>query len=121
MTWRGPRKPRDPIYTSAAHRAARQYWIRRQTPCAICGGQILYSANGSYDPRAFHLDHHPVSIAQGRTMGWTDEQISALTNTRPTHRHCNTKHGQRLGQRRQHAKQKHKKIRVGQLDDSRRW
>lgn len=123
--WRGPRKPRDPIYASKAHRAARQYWIRRQAPCAICGGAIDYSANGSYDQRAFHLDHHPVTIAAGRAMGWTDEQISALTNTRPAHRYCNTKHGQRLGQRRQHAKRKlYGSIKLAatkQLDDSRRW
>lgn len=123
--WRGPRKPRDPIYASAAHRAARQYWIRRQAPCAICGGAIDYAANGLYDRRAFHLDHYPVSKAAGRMMGWTDEQISALSNTRASHRYCNTNHGQRSGPHYQHAKRKlYGSIKLAatkQLDDSRRW
>ncbi len=116
--WRGPRTAKDPIYSSAAHKAARAYWKLAQLPCAICHRPIIYTANGTLNDWAFHLDHYPVTIAAGRERGWTDEQLSAISNTRPTHRRCNIKHGARLGQRRQHAKAKRRKLIA---NTSRQW
>jgi hypothetical protein len=115
--WRGPRKKaKDPIYSSAAHKAARAYWKLVQAPCAACHRPILYTANGTLDPWAFHLDHI-VPVAVARERGWTDDMISALSNSRPLHRKCNIKHGARLGQARQHRKAKVRKV----LNTSRQW
>jgi hypothetical protein len=114
--WRGPRTPTDPIYSTTAHRTAIQYWRTLALPCAICGRLIDYTANGQTDRWSFHLDHI-TPVATARARGWTDQQISAITNTRPTHRGCNTRAGARLGQRRQRAKRRRRTI----LNTSRQW
>jgi 5-methylcytosine-specific restriction endonuclease McrA len=114
--WRGPRTAKDPIYSSAAHKAARAYWKQAGKACSICGRPIIYTANGTYSDWSFHLDHI-VPVAVARDYGWTDEQISDISNTRPTHRGCNIKHGARLGQQRQRVKAVRRKV----LNTSRVW
>ena len=115
--WRGPRTAKDPIYSSAAHKANRAYWKAIDAPCAICGRAIMYDANGTYSDWSFHLDHiTPVSVARER--GWTTAMINALSNTRPVHRYHNVKLGARLGQQRQHRKAKVRKLIA---NTSRQW
>jgi hypothetical protein len=85
----------DPLLKRADWRAAVAYWRSQRDPCARCGGHI---DRGSKTRGPDSLDvGHVVSRYEARRMGWTDEQINALTNTQPEHAHCGRSHGARLG------------------------
>src|SRR4030095_1783214 len=97
-------------------RTAINYGRAPQLPCAICHRIIDYTANGQTDRWSFHLDHI-MPVATARARGWTDQQISAITNTPPPPRGANPRAGARLGQRRQRARRRRRTI----LNTSRQW
>jgi len=126
MPLRGPAKQhRDPIYSSAGHRANIRYWRLAQQPCHLCGLPINYAAK-SPDPWSLEVDHI-IAVAIARARGWTDEQINDLSNTRPAHRKCNNRRGLQLGAARAHAKQRRKAVirtaiaTASDLDKTRDW
>lgn len=88
----------DPLLKGAAWRRIRAYWIRKQDPCHACGRQINYT-HGATGPDALDVGHWPVSRHEGRALGWTDEQINALPNTRPECRQCSREGGMVIGLR----------------------
>jgi hypothetical protein len=124
MTWRGPRKPRDPLLDTPLFRANRATLKRLRLPCAICGRAIDYTK-----PNAF-VAGHIVSRRKAKLLGWTAAQINALTNLRPECRPCSNKSGAREGQQAQRAKLKQtRQATVSRgledprriFDDSRSW
>ena len=66
-------------------------------PCVDCGHPV--------DPEGAWQIGHIVSVAQGKQMGWTTQQINDPTNLGPSHsnksgpqgRSCNQSAGGRLG------------------------
>jgi hypothetical protein len=117
--WQGPKTVRDPLLTKASHKRNRDYWITLGLPCQICGRAIDYTGpryiGGVQNPRAFVLDHiTPRYLA--RQAGWTEQQINALSNTRPSCQDCSNRSGAGLGQK----AQRRKRVRTG-LDTSRQW
>jgi hypothetical protein len=92
MTWRGPRKPRDPLLDTPLFRANRAQLKRLRLPCAICRRSIDYT-----QPRAF-VAGHVVSRRKAKLLGWTPAQINALSNLQPECRSCSNKTGAREGQ-----------------------
>jgi hypothetical protein len=124
MTWRGPRKPRDPLLDTPLFRANRAQLKRLRLPCAICGQTIDYT-----QPAAF-VAGHMVSRRKAKQLSWTPAQINALTNLRPECRPCSNKTGAREGQQAQRAKLKQtRQAKTGRtpdnplriFDTSRRW
>jgi 5-methylcytosine-specific restriction endonuclease McrA len=100
MTWRGPRKPRDPLLDTPLFRANRAQLKRLRLPCAICGRVIDYTQSGAF------VAGHIVSRRKAKLLGWTPAQINALSNLRPECRSCSNKTGAREGQQAQRAKLK---------------
>jgi len=103
MTWRGPRKPRDPLLDTPLYRKNRAQPKRLRLPCAICGRIINYTQSGAF------VAGHIVSRRKAKQLGWTPAQINALTNLRPECRSCSNKTGAREGQQAQRAKLKQAK------------
>lgn len=114
-------KGTDPLLTTHEwRRVIRRYWLRQRDPCARCGGLIDYEA-GRFWPGTKRVN--PASLAvghvigrdQARRLGWTDEQINALSNTQPEHARCSDRSGARYGNRKRAV------IRSRRLDTSRAW
>jgi hypothetical protein len=124
MTWRGPRTPRNPIYTDKQHKANRKYWQAQRLPCARCGHWIDYDGpqyllvNGrrKQNPR-YLVVGHKVSVRRATAAGWTVEQINALSNSQPECASCSNSSGAREGQQAQRAKQRRRRV----LNTSRQW
>jgi hypothetical protein len=85
----------DPLLKRADWRAAIAYWRGSNAPCARCGGRIDRRSK-TRGPDSLDVGH-VVSRYEARRLGWTDEQINALSNTRPEHARCNRADGARLG------------------------
>lgn len=118
--WRGPRRRyRDPIYHSPSYRRARAYYKSIAAACAICHYPINYAADALLASAGYHLDHHPMGVREGRILGWTDEMLNSLANTRPTHRLCNIRQGASKGARIKAANQKRRPKR--QPGATRKW
>jgi 5-methylcytosine-specific restriction endonuclease McrA len=116
VTWRGPRKPRDPLLDTPLFRANRAQLKRLRLPCAICGRVIDYTQSGAF------VAGHIVSRRKGKLLGWTPAQINALSNLRPECRSCSNRTGAREGQQAQRAKLKQtQQTKITYLDNSRRW
>ena len=71
-----------------ARRALLRHAKTNNLPCALCGGEIDYTAN-QHDPRAFTADH---------TIPWSHGGSDSLDNLRQSHRHCNVARGNRTTQ-----------------------
>jgi hypothetical protein len=132
MTWRGPRKQSSPIRrNSRQHRTRnRKYWETMRLPCArkatkqcqALNGWIdydgtLYLPNGRQNPR-YLVVGHIVSVADAQRLGWTEQQINALSNSQPECLACSNKSGAQAGRMAQ--RKARVRVRVG-MDDSRRW
>jgi hypothetical protein len=123
MTWRGPRKPRDPLLDTPLYRKNRATLKQLQLPCSICGRAIDYTQPGAF------IAGHIVSRRKAKLLGWTPAQINALSNLRPECRSCSNKTGAREGQQAQRAKLKQtRQAKAGRIldtsrrfDDSRSW
>lgn len=121
MTWRGPRTTRDPLLVNRAWLKVKQHWRTLRIPvcqadrCYLPGQPIGYDLPHTH-PRALNVGHI-VPRWKAKLLGWTDEQINALSNSRPEHRTCNLKAGARDGQRRQRVRQAARQ----QLNTSGRW
>jgi hypothetical protein len=98
------------LVTELARRKVREYWRRSGRPCAVCGAAIDYAGprylvvNGRrvQNPRALVVGHI-VSRRKAKLLGWSAEQINALSNTRPECQRCSNLSGARDGQRAQAA------------------
>jgi hypothetical protein len=69
----------DPLLKRADWRAAIAYWRGSNAPCARCGGRIDRRSK-TRGPDSLDVGH-VVSRYEARKLGWTDEQINALSNT----------------------------------------
>jgi hypothetical protein len=115
-------KGSDPLLTTTEWRVTiRQHWIRQGLPCARCGGAIQYGAprylpgTRRVNPRSLAVGHI-VGRDQATRLGWTDQQINAVSNTQPEHARCSDRSGAVYGNRK-------RRVRKGalNLDTSRAW
>jgi hypothetical protein len=129
--WRGPRTTRDPLLITASHRSNRTYWVALARTvglrCTLCGCPIEWRKeyrrlpNGRENPRYLVIGH-VTSRYTAKRMGWTEQQINSLSNTRPECKHCSNKTGAQLGRQVQHSNRNKDRVKVrGDLDDSRDW
>jgi hypothetical protein len=103
MVWNSKRKA-DYLVETPGQRAARAYFRQQQTqPCATCRREIDYSwtkkmINGKwvYNSRGL-VAGHVISRSQGKLLGYSDDQLQALSNFRPECRSCSVRQGSRLG------------------------
>lgn len=111
--WQGRRGPADPLLqTHHWRKVVRPYWQALRLPCARCGKPIDYDGpryltiNGQrrQNPR-YLVVGHKVDRYTARRLGWTDDQINALSNTQPECQHCSNRSGAQLGQRVQQTRQ----------------
>ena len=95
------------LHTPAWRRQIRPYWQRRRLPCQ-CGcqppqpidydGPTRFVINGKrrLNPRALVIGH-VVSRYEAKRLGWTEQQINALSNIRPERMDHSLRSGGRLG------------------------
>ena len=108
MTWRGPRTATNPNYTNARWAKIKKHWVdlalpRCQSPHCLMPGVPIDYTKPRTRPASLNVGHvMPVWMAT--QMGWTDQQIWCIENTRPEHRRCNIVDGARQGNRIQRAK-----------------
>jgi hypothetical protein len=108
--WGAKRPPTDPRLKSAAWKRTREHWKlegrRLGIPCWRCGLAIDWDADyfrTALDGRrkvnglAFALGHI-TGRDLGASLGWTDEQISDISNTRPEHARCSGRSGYKYQQ-----------------------
>jgi hypothetical protein len=109
MAWRRSRNGwSDPLlHTPAWRRVIRPYWKRRRLPCQ-CGcwpprpidydGPTYVVVNGKrrLNPAALVIGH-VVSRYEAKRLGWSAEQINALSNTRPERQDHSLRSGGVLG------------------------
>lgn len=98
-------KGTDPLLTSYTWRVTiRTHWVRQGLPCARCGRPIAYGAprflpgTRRVNPASLAVGHI-VGRDQAKRLGWTDQQINALSNTQPEHARCSDVSGARYGNR----------------------
>jgi hypothetical protein len=91
------KQPPDPLLLSSSWRAIQAYWNALGLPCGRCGLAINYQAPGT-SPFGLHVGHI-IGRDQARLMGWSDDMINALANTRPEHARCSEQAGARYGNR----------------------
>lgn len=104
------RGPADPALGTTTWAAIKTYWRRARQPCARCGRPIDYdrpywltiAGRRTINPWALHVGHI-VSRRRGRALGWTEDQVNALANTRPEHARCSVRSGAREGNAAQRA------------------
>lgn len=98
-------KGTDPLLTSYTWRTTiRRHWQQQRLPCARCGRPIDYDT-GRYLPGTRRVN--PASLAvghivgrdQAKRLGWTEQQINALSNTQPEHARCSDRSGAQYGNR----------------------
>lgn len=94
---RGRKRGNDPLLKTKGWARIRRHWIehvtRYGTPCARCHGRIDPAAPKGH-PKALIVGHI-VSRARARALGWTPEQINALSNTQPECTTCSARSGAR--------------------------
>jgi hypothetical protein len=101
-------KQRDPLLGTYQWRVTiRHYWIRRKLPCSRChqpidydGPRYLVDRRGRrrLNPR-YLVVGHKVDRYTAQRMGWTEQQVNAITNTQPECAQCSHSSGAKLGQR----------------------
>jgi hypothetical protein len=130
VTWRGPRKSaKDPLLARASHyRRNRQHWLALARTlglrCSLCGCVIEWRKEyqrlpGGRENANYLVIGHVTSRYHAKRMGWTEQQINALSNSRPECKRCSNRSGAQLGQQVQRANAKIK-LRIGR-SDSDRW
>jgi hypothetical protein len=82
---------------SGGWRKIRQYWQALGLVCFRCGLPIDYTVPGT-SPAGLHVGHI-IGRDQARLIGWGDEMINRLANTRPEHARCSEQAGARYGNR----------------------
>jgi hypothetical protein len=103
--WGRPRPRSDPRLHTPQWRQSREYWKRegkrQEIPCARCGCKINYDAwyiPGVYPrkvyPNAYVLGH-VISRDQGRALGYDDQWLDSVENTRPECSRCSARSGYR--------------------------
>jgi hypothetical protein len=127
MVWRRSRTGSDPLLTNHHWRVTiRKHWQVLRLPCARChraidydGLRYLITTRGRriLNPR-YLVVGHIVDRYQAKRLGWTEQQINAITNTQPECQDCSNRSGARLGQR---VQRQRTKINNAVLDNSRRW
>lgn len=93
----------DPIYKRADWGRVVAYWrglvetgvVGCQAPRCLATSRVITLGHRLWGLDAGHI----VGKADARRMGWTDEQINALDNSRPEHRRCNRHAGARASGR----------------------
>lgn len=126
----------DRLLNTTGWRRVRAHWIAQALPCQaprchLPGVPIAYSGpyftvvNGhrTINGAAFHCGHI-VSRREAKRMGWTEDRINALANTRPEHALCSTRAGAREGNRAQRQAGRyptHLPPAKPRLDTSRDW
>lgn len=120
----------DPLLTSVHWRTVvRPHWRALRLPCARCGGLIDYESGRfvagtrKVNPRSFIVGH-VVGRDEARRMGWTDEQISAISNTQPEHARCSDRSGGQYLRQLQTGRTSGRLRRIDTpraLDNSREW
>jgi hypothetical protein len=110
MVWQGPRTRPDPLlHTPMWRKVIRPYWQRRRLPCQ-CGcwppQPIAYDSptyvvvNGRRRLNGASLViGHVVSRYEAKQLGWTEQQINSLGNTRPERADHSLRSGAELGER----------------------
>jgi hypothetical protein len=131
MAWQRARNGwSDPLlHTPSWRRVVRPYWQRRRLPCQ-CGcwppEPIAYDSptyfviNGKrrLNPAALVIGH-VVSRYEAKQLGWTAQQINALSNTRPERQDHSLRSGGRLGASIQQGRQSPAPVR--HIDTAHRW
>jgi hypothetical protein len=130
--WEGPRTRRDPLlYTPTWRKVIRPYWQRRRLACQ-CGCRppepIAYDA-----PTYVFVDGkrrlngaslvvgHIVSRYEAKQLGWTEQQINALSNTRPERADHSLRSGAELGERVRQGRPPRASVPVRNIDTASRW
>jgi hypothetical protein len=116
----------------------RPYWQRRRLPCQCgCGGQpidydgptyVLINGKRRLNPASLAVGH-VVSSYAAKQLGWTEQQINSLGNTRPERADHSLRSGAELGERvRQSRQSKPAPMHtpayappVRRIDTARRW
>jgi hypothetical protein len=106
-------KAKDPLLTSALYKRNRAALKRLRLPCARCHRPIDYTQPGQF------VAGHLVARHVARRLGWTPEQINAMSNLQAECRRCSFESGAVEGGR---ARQALKRTRFvyGQTD-AHRW
>ena len=113
MAWRSSK---DPLLSSPLYRRNRALLKTRRLPCAVCGRTIDYLKPGEF------VAGHITPRWLAKRLGWTPEQINALSNLRAECRRCSFRTGSREGNQVQRAMRQRVTVGVGRpRDDSRRW
>ena len=93
-------KPRvDPLYQRKDWRKVVAFWQARQglecqAPTCLCPhGRLIVDAEGPWRLECGHI----VAKHMARQLGWSDEQINHLSNSRPEHSRCNRSAGSHYG------------------------
>ena len=108
----GSRGRADPLLNTSGWRKVRDYWISKRLPCQaprchLPGRPIDYdgpywvrtrSGSTTINPYAFHCGH-VVARRDAYRLGWNEQQINSVENTRPEHARCSVKAGARIGRR----------------------
>ena len=99
------------------YRRNREVLKRQKLPCAVCGRPIAYEVPGEF------VAGHIVARHTAKRLGWTPEQINALTNLRPECKRCSLRTGAREGNQARRVKRQRLQRSgvVWPLDDSARW
>jgi hypothetical protein len=109
VVWQGPRTRPDPLlHTAVWRRVIRPYWQRRRLPCQCgCGGQpidydgpthVFVNGQRRLNPASLVIGHI-VSRYEARQLGWTEQQINSIANTRPERADHSLRSGAELGER----------------------
>lgn len=122
MTWAA--KQRDPLLGTYTWRVTiRQHWVRLRLPCARCKQPIDYAGPRYYTVRGkrrlnprYLVVGHKVDRYQAKLMGWTEQQINAISNTQPECARCSHSSGAKLGQR-----VSAQNVKAQAPEESRRW
>ena len=110
MAWQRGRTS-NPTYSSATWQATRRWWQKRKptvcraprckhrgTPIDYTRGYFIATRAGrvTVNPLALSVGHI-VSVAAARRLGWSEDKTNAVSNSRPEHTDCNSRHGSQLG------------------------
>lgn len=92
-------KGSDPLLTTTEWRVTiRKHHIRAGLPCARCGKAIQYGAprylpgTKRVNPRSLVVGHI-VERDRAKRLGWSDQQINALSNTQAECARCSDRSG----------------------------
>lgn len=101
--WSKKRAAPDPLLQTHDWRTkVRAHWMRQRLPCARCGKAIDYDGPRylptppgrprRVNPRSLAVGHK-VSRRRAKLLGWTAQQVNALSNTQPECVDCSNRSG----------------------------